>query len=169
MENYLNKNGLCNYCSEFKVKKHEHTKEIAVKTILENNNIDFTHDKIVIGGCGSRLRPDFVIDAATHLIIVEVDENQHRQYNTQCDEARTVNLFHDFGGIPLVFIRYNPDNYKKDGKIIRSKTGRHRRLLDTIDQCRHKPESPITYVQLFYDGDDGTNLIQTLDLNKYKI
>lgn len=45
------------------------------------------------------------------MIIVECDENQHGSYACECELGRMITLFQDYGGMPVVFIRYNPDNY----------------------------------------------------------
>ena len=47
----------------------------------------------------------------THIIIVECDENQHKDYDTTCEIARINELFTDLGDRPIVFIRFNPDAY----------------------------------------------------------
>ena len=65
-------------------------------------------DKKIEGGC-SRRRPDLFIDLGTHCIIIEVDENQHRQY--ECEEKRMIDLYEDIGFRKVVFLRFNPDSY----------------------------------------------------------
>ncbi len=72
-------------------------------------------DTRVVGGC-SRRRPDGYIDLLTHVIIVEVDENEHRSYDDTCNNRRIMELYQDFGSRPLVFVRLNPDAYTRDGK-----------------------------------------------------
>ena len=47
----------------------------------------------------------------THVIIIEVDEEQHKYYDTNCEITRINELFTDFGDRPIVFIRFNPDAY----------------------------------------------------------
>ena len=42
---------------------------------------------------------------------VEVDENQHTEYNTTCENKRLCELYQDFGYVPIVFVRFNPDSY----------------------------------------------------------
>jgi len=56
------------------------------------------------GGC-SKMRPDVFIDKFTHVVIIECDENQHK--DTSCENKRTMELFQDFGNRPIVFIRFN--------------------------------------------------------------
>ena len=68
-------------------------------------------------------RPDFVFDAYTHKIVVEVDEHQHDNYNCECEQVRMAQITQAIG-MPTIFIRYNPDNYNviiKTSKIERQK------------------------------------------------
>ena len=77
-------------------------------------------DKTVEYGC-SRRRPDIYIDFGTHLIIIEIDENQHIEYDEICENRRIMEISQDFGHRPIVFIRFNPDSYKnKENKNITS-------------------------------------------------
>jgi hypothetical protein len=107
---YLNPNDprLTNY----KVKEHAFMQPL---TEIYSNII---LDKIISGGC-SRRRPDGFIDCLTHSIIIEIDEDQHVGYESLCDNRRTMELFQDLGERPIIFIRFNPDSYKIDGKIIK--------------------------------------------------
>ena len=57
----------------------------------------------------------------THVLIVEIDENQHKGYDTSCDNKRVCALYQDFGYIPIVFVRFNPDDYyDANGKKVAS-------------------------------------------------
>ena len=71
---------------------------------------------IVINDSCNRRRPDCYIDCLTHTIILEIDENQHRHYNPQCEEARVNELFAGLADRPLIFIRLNVDTYKIGNK-----------------------------------------------------
>jgi len=78
--------------------------------------------------CGSKRRPDVCFDLLTHVLIVEIDEDQHKGYDQTCENKRSMELFQDFGGRPLVMIRFNPDAYKCGGvtfksSFVYSKTG----------------------------------------------
>lgn len=131
---------MCNDCFNFEnVKK---SKENRIRDVLTANNIPFEQDKRVEYGCSLK-RPDFVIDCGTHIIIVEVDENQHNTYACKCEQTRMINVFQDFGGMPVVFICYNPDNYV-DSNLKKQKTNhsRENRLLSVISSCRlHIPKT----------------------------
>lgn len=69
------------------------------------------------GGCSKR-RPDVYFDMLTHIVIIEIDENQHIDYDEWCEVVRVNELFTDFGDRPIIFIRFNPDKYYDKNKIL---------------------------------------------------
>jgi hypothetical protein len=89
---------------------HYKTRENSVGMFLRNAfpDITLTHDKRV--DC-HLYRPDFVIDMGSHTIVVEIDENQHKSYDTSCNNRRLMSIFEGLGTRPMVMIRFNPDNY----------------------------------------------------------
>ena len=121
------------------------------------------------GGCSKR-RPDCYIDKFTHIVIIECDENQHK--DTSCENMRTMELFQDFCNRPMVFIRFNPDTYiNKEGKKILSSFKYHKILdvpvirdkiewnnrLELLKESITKwlikiPEKEVTNEYLFYDN-----------------
>ena len=148
------------------------TKERAVvESILkEFPNISWICDKTVPNGC-SRRRPDLNGDMGTHVIMSEVDENQHTNYDTSCENKRTMELSQDVGHRPIVFIRFNPDGYTDtNGKKITScwsvngngilvvkpsKIGEWNARINTLKlQIRYwidnVPDKTIEVIQLFY-------------------
>ena len=97
------------------------TKEYAVVEYINQNypHLNWVADKIISGGC-SRRRPDLLLDLGYQVIIIEIDENQHIDYDCSCENKRIMELSQDMGHRPIVFIRFNPDDYQKDGKNITS-------------------------------------------------
>ena len=98
------------------------TKEKNVVDIILNLFPNFTWicDKRVEDGC-SKKRPDLLLDMGTHIIIVEIDENGHNNYDCSCEHKRLMEISHDLSHRPIVFIRFNPDDYvDKEGKKIKS-------------------------------------------------
>ncbi len=71
-------------------------------------------DKIINDSCNKR-RPDYFIDCKTHCIILEVDENQHKHYDKQCEVSRVNELFTGLGDRKLIFVRLNVDSYRYQG------------------------------------------------------
>ena len=51
------------------------------------------------------------LDFGSHIIIIEIDENQHTSYEEICENKRTMEISQDFGFRPIIFIRFNPDSY----------------------------------------------------------
>jgi hypothetical protein len=103
------------------VSRNYKTKEYAVVEYVNNIFPDFTwiNDKIIKDGC-SKKRPDLLVDLGYQIIMVEIDENKHLNYDCSCENKRIMELSKDLGHRPIVFIRFNPDNYIKNNKMISS-------------------------------------------------
>ena len=158
------------YCARcfayiFPDEKHGHfkTREMKLKEYLTQQYPDktITHDKHV--EC-HRYRPDFVFDMGSHTIVIEIDENQHRSYDTSCDNKRLVSIFQGLGSRPIVMVRFNPDRYdnvqgcfKRDGQL--SGTGqewkkRTGHLKERIDHwIGTQPDREISVEHLFFNTD----------------
>ena len=98
------------------------TKEKDVVDRITQTFTSFTWvaDKKVQDGC-SRRRPDLLLDMGSHIIIVEVDENKHTDYDCSCENKRLMELSQDLQHRPIVFIRFNPDDYtNQDGILVKS-------------------------------------------------
>jgi hypothetical protein len=97
------------------VTRNYKTKERTVVDFVKDQFPDFQwiHDKQIQDGCSSR-RPDLSLDLGYQIIIVEVDENQHQQYDCTCENKRLMEISQDFNHRPIVFIRFNPDQYLDD-------------------------------------------------------
>ena len=91
------------------------TKEQAYMYALLEKFPQFKLDKTIDGGCSKR-RPDGFLDLLTHVIIIEIDENEHKSYDDTCNNRRTMELSQDVAYRPIVFIRLNPDGYTLDDK-----------------------------------------------------
>ena len=61
-----------------------------------------------------------LLDLGYQVIIIEVDENQHTEYDCSCENKRIMELSQDLGHRPIVFVRFNPDDYEKDGTSVNS-------------------------------------------------
>jgi len=92
------------------------TKEFAVYEFLKNDpqisQFDLVHDKRIFGGCSAR-RPDILLDFGFRVVIVEIDEAQHADYDTTCEISRLNQISIDVGYRQVVFIRFNPDDYRR--------------------------------------------------------
>ncbi len=167
--------GYCLFCfvntfPDKPITRNYKTKEKAVsEKILESfPNFTWVLDKKIEDGC-SRRRPDFLLDMGSHIIIVEVDENQHRDYGSNCETKRLMQISLDLHERPIVFIRFNPDDYiNSDGikiescwKInhlgimtVKNESEWNKRIKILIEQINYWINNPsektIEIVQLFY-------------------
>ena len=127
-------NEYCRYCfvnlfPDDKLSINYKTKEkIVCKYIISQfKQFDIICDKKIIDSCSLR-RPDILIDFGNYLIIIEVDENQHKKYNTTCEDIRLNEIYESCNFRPIILIRFNPDSYIcKEKKIfspfIKNKNG----------------------------------------------
>ena len=150
------------------------TKEYAVVEYIKEKfpDLNWIADKIIDGGCSKR-RPDLLLDLLYQIIIIEIDENQHTDYDCSCENKRIMELSQDLGHRPIIFIRFNPDDYEKNGKTITSCWGQNKKGIcvvkkSKIDEWKERlnilkdnvnywinPENKINktieIIQLFYD------------------
>jgi hypothetical protein len=171
--------GYCMYCyihlfPDKPVSRNYKTKETAVVHFVKEQfpDIEIVTDKRIHGGCSKR-RPDIFIDLEYQIIIVEIDENQHVEYDCSCENRRIMELSKDVGHRAIIFIRFNPDDYKqnktnvtscwainghgvccvKKSKQIEWNT-RLQTLKETIAywlQSNNKTNKILEIVQLYYD------------------
>jgi hypothetical protein len=118
--------GYCLYCymhlfPDKPVSRNYKTKEHAVAEFVKTTfqGLTWIADKQVSGGC-SKKRPDLLLDLGYQVIIVEIDENQHAVYDCSCENKRIMELSQDVEHTPIVFIRFNPDDYDENGTKISS-------------------------------------------------
>jgi hypothetical protein len=184
----LNAQGLCvNFCSleerDRLMKKRTKKKEEFVRKLLEKE-IDLKEyviqewqDSIIDPTCTKR-RPDFVYHCGNHIVIIEVDEDQHKSYSN-CgstreeklagENRRMFEIFQIFQGLPVVFIRYNPDGFRVNQKIMKvSDRIRHRILVQWIKKCLREFQPGLLVKYLYYDDfsetDIGLTQIQEKDV-----
>lgn len=165
----LNKEGICiNFCSmeemdrmmKKRVKKHEEKVE---NLLREEIDIPFTYRDEVVDRVCSNKRPDFVYHCGTHVVIVEVDEDQHKSYKCTVygdnkegkmkgENIRMFEIAQSFDGLPVVFLRYNPDNYKTGGVLGKyGMSKRHDLLVKWIRKCLREKMDGFKVKYLFYD------------------
>jgi very-short-patch-repair endonuclease len=119
-------------------------------------------------------RPDIVIELSDRIIIIEVDEGQHLQYDFNKDGLRTKQLIEACGQKHVYVVRFNPDEYldgdarhqegcwcyMEDGqRVLKSakmwaiRLMMLKRTLDTILRATpHKSTPECHTYHLFFDG-----------------
>lgn len=151
--------------------KEKHVTD-SVQEILKSKgyNHEFILDKPIQGGC-SKKRPDMFLDLFTHVIVVEVDEEQHKNEEyTSCETNWLTSIFSDVAERPTIFLRFNPDKYTKDNKKYKScfKLTEHgirvlsckKEFAERIDNLTKRvlhyienpPEKLMTVEYLYYDN-----------------
>ena len=153
---------MCNDCSEFFVGKNNRgEKERRVREVIETQVHKplglkwLVTDRPIPNGCSKR-RPDGATDYTPLVAITEVDENQHRTYARECELARMATIHQDLGGIPVIFIRYNPDSYKINGVTARTKKNREQVLVRLMHDLKNVKavKYALLVCYLFYDEFD---------------
>ena len=154
------------------VSRNYKTKEFAVVDFIQSKfpNLSWILDKTISDGC-SRKKPDLLLDLGYQVLVIEIDENQHKGYVEICENKRLMELSQDIGHRPIVFIRFNPDCYIKNRKnitscwgtnkkgicVIKKKEEWEQRLLELEEQVTYwinpanSSNKTIEIIQLFYD------------------
>ena len=156
-------NGLCvNICGLTEIhkelKKHQKIKEKRVVIVVTAGYRKPTEYNVRVnrdcGGVNSEEK-EIGFDNKTHIVFLEVDENRHKSYCELGEINRMKNIYMNEGGIPIVFIRYNPDNFKdENNKTIKFSQAKREELLikwlKYYEKNGVKHNLSVNY--LFYDG-----------------
>ena len=160
-------------CPNIQVSKNYKTKEKCVADLVKTEfpNFDWVLDKRVADGCSTR-RPDILLDLGEYVLVVEVDENQHERYDCSCENKRLMEISRDVGHRPLLFLRFNPDEYlKRDNTkvttcwrtnrqgvmaVAKTKKKEWKQRMDILFETihywiDHKPTKTVDVIHLFYD------------------
>ena len=156
---------------DIQVVRNYKTKEIHVADYIIGKFPDFTwvEDKRVQDGCSSK-RPDLLVDMGSHVVIVEIDEDKHGNYECSCENVRVMQISKDNGHRPIIFIRFNPDGYtdssgkkvkscwkiNENGICVVSKTKEWERRLkcleETVEYWTENPtDKTVETIHLYYD------------------
>ena len=155
---------LCKYCDLrddstlvcVSCKQRSHKKEWAVVQHLRRTvRTPFVYDDYALNPACTKRRPDVRFEMPTYDVIVEVDENQHRSYEETCECARMSEIVGAIGGKSVVFIRYNPDVVRHNGKVrVVPAAERIDLLVEVVKQelVREPNAFSVRLVQLWYDN-----------------
>jgi len=161
----VNNEGYCDTCvSPDTFNKYQKAREKEIKHWLNVNNYKYDlYDKTIESGECFKYRPDFVMTPINKgfRVILEVDEDQHKNYCENGECTRMINLAQSFGGQPVVFIRYNPDSFVAKGRTYKLSFSHKTKVLKSwLEYILNKTISDIkkwgfvSMIQLFYDGFD---------------
>ena len=141
--------------------------ETELSKFLSRSNLEFSEDRIEDSSC-SKKRPDFVFRTPYGVVIVENDENQHRSYPCECEQARMIQIHQDFGE-SVHFIRFNPDRYRSESENL-SLQQRHKILLTKVlKPILNQAENffirnqGLTVRYMYYDNCDGQFRVQIIN------
>ena len=155
----LDDSNKCEYCNPQSFEISRLAKQNALMSYLDYRNLvgESTDKKIDNGICGAE-RPDRVYDFGNKILVLECDENQHRDRACLCEQTRMVNIGQQFGGVPVYFIRFNPDDYspENDRKPPEDIKKRYKLLGDLICDIKNNthsmPRNFVSAIYLYYDG-----------------
>lgn len=163
-----NYKGFCTHCfanlfpddpKTLSIKKK--SKELNVVSFVNSQYEGFIHDKPLFTNecnCTHRRRVDLRKIVNGTLLCIEIDENQHKRYVSKDENQRYDDLFMMYSG-KMVFIRYNPDKYKENGKTKNpSINTRYQKLKEEIDYQIQRIENEenvdlLEIIHIYYDND----------------
>lgn len=170
----LSPNGICvNFCEDDELykkhKKFQKLKQLRIQNLLTKKipkKLSYVEQTVNTSHTNERV--DFLYECKTHNTSVDVDEFAHRNYCTPKGEfGRMINLFFALGqDKPTIFIRYNPDHFRVDGKRQnitdkeREETLIHwvKHYLKNSPEIKDHPEYKCFILYLFYDEYDKNNI-----------
>ena len=152
------KNYRCAYCTEGTAYKR--TNERCVLKILEENFTEYPFSSNCVfpqdTTCAlAKYRPDFTFDRGSYYVIIECDEDAHSQYDITCERKRMYEITGGLG-LPVIFVRYNPDSPC-------DRETKKRQLVSTVEKYLTTnsedlfQRSTIIVHYLFYDATNETS------------
>lgn len=117
--------------------------------------------------CG-KYRVDFEFEHALGVVLLEYDEQMHADRVLRCELVRQAEVALGYGGLPVHWIRFNPDAFKVDGVTrVTKREEREKELLKQLQQALGHAdyEHPITVTYICYhksmQAGDVNQLVQT--------
>ena len=131
--------------------------EERIETLLTKAGIDFTREHHISFGCwkGTWASADFLLLHKGGILVIEVDERQHKHESPLREMSRMRKMHHamEQGGntLPLSILRYNPNAFQVNGITRRiPKKDREAKLLETIGSWQHGPAGSLSIQHMFY-------------------
>jgi len=91
-----------------------------------------------------------LVDFGYQIIIIEIDENQHRNYDCSCENKRIMELSQDLQHRPVILIRFNPDKYETNRVKIDSCWGLDERGICSIKKLEWQERLDALSLQIEY-------------------
>ncbi len=155
----LDKDDKCEFCVPHTFETNRLAKQNALMAYLDFYGLTGeSTDRVVNNGDCGRERPDRVFDFGDKIVILECDEHQHKDRQCSCEQTRMVNISQGYGGIPVYFIRWNPDPYAPsvDTKKQESIEKRHKIVCTYIRDIERNniapPRALLSVLYMFHDG-----------------
>jgi hypothetical protein len=152
----LNKDEKCEFCDPIHFEKIRLSKQKDLMDYLDSVGLyGNSTDKPINNGLCGKERPDRTYEMIDKIIVLECDEYQHKDRNCVCEQTRMINITQSYGGIPVYFIRWNPDNYKSNNK---NENIKKRYILlegvlrNILDNKLELPKALCSALYLYYDG-----------------
>ena len=127
-------------------------KRVEIFLKQEFKDINFTHNAPISQEC--RYRPDFRYEISKEiLLIIEVDENQHKCYKKDKEIQRMLEIQQAINS-RVIFLRFNPNQYKKNNIVILTDIKERLKILSEQIKLflQYKSlEKNIMVVKLFYN------------------
>ena len=155
----LDNDDKCEFCVPHTFETNRLAKQNALMAYLDFYGLTGeSTDKVVNNGDCGHERPDRVFDFGDKIVILECDEHQHKDRQCSCEQTRMVNISQGYGGLPVYFIRWNPDPYAPsvDTKKQESIEKRHKIVCTYIrDIERNNIATPMALLSVLYMFHDG--------------
>jgi hypothetical protein len=117
--------------------------------------------------CG-KYRVDFEFQHDIGVVLLEYDEQMHADRVLRCELVRQAEVALGYGGLPVHWIRFNPDAFKVDGVTrVTKRDERENELLKQLQQALSHADyqHPITVTHICYNktmqAGDENELVQT--------
>ena len=121
-----------------------------------------TNSKVKGDAC-LNYRPDVMYAGDSRVVHVECDEKQHKGRAYTCDEKRMSDIYDEYVGKTVVWIRWNPDSYiPPRGTKQKSRSERLLSLVDTLKDLEQRVmETKMHIIYMFYN-EDNTHITQNI-------
>jgi len=147
----------CENCNPESFKRVRLSKQNALMNWLDANGFEGDQtDKMIDGGECGKERPDRLFDFGDKMVVIECDEYAHRGQSRALEEKRMINIGQSLKGMPVYFIRWNPDVYAGGDAALSTRHEMAVTVLRNIKNGSMKlPVALTSVIYLYYDGWKG--------------